>query len=757
MKKIMLVFAFLTVLYITYVPAVNANSNLSVNIKFGYDQVVAPNETLPVFVNITNNGEDFEGDFVYDNEELYNGGTGVVIPIDIASGETQTHKFFIHGLADNYINVSTIKEQVHVYEGGIESGQKVKVDLSQIKSPKLLDYEAQRMLLISNVSDILETVEKLRAPSMSNVEVSQATASDLSRLTNDIQDYEMYKVIVVDTSGVKLLKPEYIQAIANWNRRGGTLFLVGNITLQDIPSALTFSSEGAKASEEATLKQLAGGVDVATLTNGDGSVIQTSVSLNDPSLVDNAELKRIFSDSLKPNYEQNYAVDEAYRATQWSYDNGLFETFYYNTKLILGFLMLYIVIVAPILYWILKKRDKREKMWLYIPIIAVVASLLLFAIGAKDRLLKPQTQSMELVTLNGAGDAYIDTAYSFVSNARGKYEITAPKDVSLIANFENFNAPTQDIHKHAFTTLEDDSQTLTYIDVPYWSVQTAVAEQYVQNVGQLSSDLRISNNRLTGTVTNELNVTLQEVRFISGSNVVDLEEMKAGQTVQVDQEVEFSTLKRPVSVGFYGDENMNNSDSAIEKMLQNKKFSLIRSAIDSNSSDMPLLVGIAETQMSSLQLTKDHKTKALTLFAQTATVELDVTGSLTLQSSDFIPTLTAVNPNHYGELYEEAELQASITEGEYILEFKLADGILKKEMDWSDLEVNFNASILTVEIYNTITKKYEPLAASPWSPEDKVIKYIGDNEAIQFKISTTDEHYGAFEPMPTFKLKGEAK
>ncbi len=52
-----------------------------------------------------------------------------------------------------------------------------------------------------------------------------------------------------------------------------------------------------------------------------------------------------------------------------------------TVKLLLGLLAVYIFIVGPVLYLVLKKLDKREKGWIAIPALAAVFVAAVFAVS----------------------------------------------------------------------------------------------------------------------------------------------------------------------------------------------------------------------------------------------------------------------------------------------------------------------------------------------------------------------------------------
>ena len=68
----------------------------------------------------------------------------------------------------------------------------------------------------------------------------------------------------------------------------------------------------------------------------------------------------------------------------------------------LWMLIIYAVVVAPSLYYILKKADKREWAWFLIPIIAVIASGSVYVVGSSDKT-RELAHTINLIELNGQG------------------------------------------------------------------------------------------------------------------------------------------------------------------------------------------------------------------------------------------------------------------------------------------------------------------------------------------------------------------
>lgn len=83
---------------------------------------------------------------------------------------------------------------------------------------------------------------------------------------------------------------------------------------------------------------------------------------------------------------------------------GDYSGYYWNVQTILNYdiasklppvtiyfviLLIYILCIGPAVYMILKKRDKREYMWLWIPCLAVLFSVIVYKAGSSVRYAEP--------------------------------------------------------------------------------------------------------------------------------------------------------------------------------------------------------------------------------------------------------------------------------------------------------------------------------------------------------------------------------
>lgn len=104
-----------------------AKAGLEVEAEIGLNNKIKQDKGAPLFVTITNHGDDFSGDFVIDAEVSYNIGSALVYPLDIASGETKTFDIFLEGYSDNMMYSNTRKDFFTFSKVELKKGRKLTI------------------------------------------------------------------------------------------------------------------------------------------------------------------------------------------------------------------------------------------------------------------------------------------------------------------------------------------------------------------------------------------------------------------------------------------------------------------------------------------------------------------------------------------------------------------------------------------------------------------------------------------------------
>lgn len=173
--------------------------------------------------------------------------------------------------------------------------------------------------------------------------------------------------------------------------------------------------------------------------------------------------------------------------------------------LIFGLIVLYIIVIGPVTYQILKRRNALDMAWLSIPVLALVVTLSLAAAGWLLR--GSDTLIYTLTTVQQQGDA--DTAFAATSLAvytpfRTTIDITSTPQTSLTPLYDNQNSPMRVINSADGTNSV--SYTSTIGAVHYFQHSTTIAApvqirpQLVYRNGSLDGTLAVSGIPLSDSV-----------------------------------------------------------------------------------------------------------------------------------------------------------------------------------------------------------------------------------------------------------------
>ncbi len=488
----------------------SAAATLEVKATAGVSGKAKYQSVVPLQVTVKNNGADFSGDMAINSSNSYEAASALVVPIDIAAGEEKTFTFYLDGLADySYSDTDLFA----FYEGSIEKGKKIAYKGTKRLQSNFLDPSSTFIYTLTDKSDRLSALLRLSTfVAQSNVEVFNINQLKDYTLPEDSQGLAMANVIVVDEVAIADLTPKQQEALLKWVQDGGTLLLgaadqinaTAGVFKEYLP--LSLSQEMTAISAEALTRLSGGGIftqpisvysatssegslPVLTENNevlaakkkvGSGEVIQTTFSLGDQPLASmdgyGALLAKVIN--IQSISQQGMMRQGQSPLDQISYElrniNELFPSFEVSVSYMLIVIILYILIIGPILYFVLKKADKREHAWWIIPSISVVLSIVLFIVGAKDRIVQPQVQQSAFYKVNEDNSVNGYYVESILTNRSGDFVVNADQNTTAVAlrNYNNFTGTMGPLHESSYIKENASGSTLTLRDLSYWSVQS---------------------------------------------------------------------------------------------------------------------------------------------------------------------------------------------------------------------------------------------------------------------------------------------
>ncbi|UKJ46165.1 hypothetical protein [Lysinibacillus sp. ACHW1.5] len=771
----------------------SAAATLEVKATAGVSGKAKYQSVVPLQVTVKNNGADFSGDMAINSSNSYEAASALVVPIDIAAGEEKTFTFYLDGLADySYSDTDLFA----FYEGNIEKGKKIAYKGTKRLQSNFLDPSSTFIYTLTDKSDRLSALLRLSTfVAQSNVEVFNINQLKDYTLPEDSQGLAMANVIVVDEVAIADLTPKQQEALLKWVQDGGTLLLgaadqinaTAGIFKEYLP--LSLSQETTAISAEALTKLSGGGIftqpisvyaatssegslPVLTENNavlaakkkvGSGEVIQTTFSLGDQPLASmdgyGALLAKVMN--IQSISQQGMMRQGQSPLDQISYElrniNELFPSFEVSVSYMLIVIILYILIIGPILYFILKKADKREHAWWIIPSISVVLSIVLFIVGAKDRIVQPQVQQSAFYKVNEDNSVNGYYVESILTNRSGDFVVNADQNTTAVAlrNYNNFTGTMGPLHESSYIKENASGSTLTLRDLSYWSVQSFGGKTSAQNIGKMDIDITLKNEKLTGTVKNNFPFALKDVTLISGVKEVKLGDIEANGTLQVNKGLKTTVLQKPSIFNNYNYSYPSKKDE-VDPMRIERMKTLALPLVEKDN--QPILTAWTDQAVVGVELETSANMSPITMLVQPFKGKVELTGPFTMKRNNFSYSVEPLSANGYYEKIEEELNKWYLSEGLYEVTMTMPDQFMDAVESLNELTIsNKDVSRMQLSIWNNETNIYEPLVDTKQVFTDKVSTYFNQDGELRIEIKYGPDPSGEQTKLPDIELKGVAK
>ncbi len=233
-----------------------------------------------------------------------------------------------------------------------------------------------------------------------------------------------------------------------------------------------------------------------------------------------------------------------YYAREFSYLSGNLPSLNDNILWVLFAIVgVYGVFVGPILYIILKKKDMREKGFVIIPVLAVAVTLVMTVISADTAYKKPITNVVSKVTMkNNQSVAMVEGGIGAFSPKKGDVTVTFDQNLPITFSAQNYyygmDAGTQP--KDVMELEYSQPPKITFFDKSSWAPNFLAFNDNVTLQGGLDCTFYLEGKQLKGTITNNTGLDFPEMIVGIRNAMTKYEDVKAGDTITVDQKVEIN-------------------------------------------------------------------------------------------------------------------------------------------------------------------------------------------------------------------------
>ncbi|MCT2534207.1 hypothetical protein NC661_10245 [Aquibacillus koreensis] len=788
-----IIFSLLVSLFtfsISEVVMADEENRLDIQVEAGIDGKAKNEQGYPVTLTVTNPGDDFSGDLLITIPKDHQSYGNKVIPIDIASGTTKQIHFSVPGMMGmdifrqnpNQFN----QEQFFLYEGDWQDGQEVPIDSSLELAPT---YVQHNQVVIGALTEQPDRLNYLKLTTLRG-DSPELLVLQEEDVPSEAMGLDLLDIIIINDYAVTQLPEEKQETIKNWVRDGGVLVIGSELDLNQQLGSLADLAPLAITGKETvetinTFNQLTeeqvfdiqqfelftGELsDVASITYnendipllvsqaaGKGTVVQLSYDLSHPAFANFEKGNNKIWQSIVSHLKSFGSQQQGY----YYGDNliSLSETFstlanFKVTTLIILF-VIYLVLLVPVLYFVLKRMDKREWAWVAIPAFAIISSIALYTTGAKDRLGEIQTNMVSIIAVNEQGVGSGKGSVSFLSKQSGNYILSVDQALNPFpaeGNFYGGEVAQEDIPVIYTNT---DKQHVRFLDVEFWSPRSAEIDMPYKEYGKFDTTLTYTDEELNGEVTNDFGHDFDELYLITGQRFEALGALKVGETREITMKASnsrlFTSPMQGVGHQIFGQQNPGQMDQEKERKAQ-----MLNNAIREElftRDDTPVLVGFTHAELTTSQVNdKTTDQTSLHLFTQPVQVELP-DNSVSLSTEINVPEIAVVEGMiHYNGLLE-GERFFDGEPGLYELIYQIPTALVEKSFQAN--EMSFRITDIpgtSYSILNSKTGEYEAITSTNVSfNQDVDTNYINDN-AIIFQVNT--EMNGGSVEVPNVFLEG---
>ncbi|MGE7827015.1 DUF7408 domain-containing protein [Paenibacillus sp. NPDC093718] len=758
------------------IPAGNVyadGAKIGIQSEMGYQGKIKHDKWNPLKLTLTSD-RDISGDVVVQIQN-YNGfgfQTSYVQQVDLPK---DTPKEVVIGIPGAVLNKDN--NQILFYEGSYTKGKQIPF-ASGKNYVQASPYQGALIAVLSDDPDTMNFMNVLngKGNSVNVFPLKNASVPSDGMLLNGLD------VIVINNFASDTLSEPQRKAITDWVNGGGTLILAGGAgyaktaaPFADIAPVVAdgtttvhslaeleklggkplkldgaFTISTAKAVEGAQIGIEADGQPLfASKAYGQGSVQYAAYDLAMEPVSSWAGHPDAWASMLRNNLPMMGAQNGMYYNSLMDSLNYVLEYFpslkMPSFTLLLWMLIIYAVVVAPLLYYILKKADKREWAWFLIPIIAVIASGSVYVVGSSDKT-RELAHTINLIELNGQGDAVKSTASAFFTPRSGNYALEFPENTYLKTGQSQTRFGGMGENK-SFVRVEQASTTLELRDMSQWSLAKVwVDRQGTEEMGRLGMDLKLdAKGELNGKVTNDTINDLTEVVLVVGGKAYKLGDIKKGDAAAVPQDPkqiikftggDLSGMLYPYS---QNDPKQRERDILSQYGYSNRMVN--RDAY---------ILGWSKDHLTNYTLKgAEVDSDQLNFWIQPVEMDWGLNGEINIPYGFLSPEISQVNAPMFGIYPHGVEMG----QGSLIAEFPL---ILEGNVKYSELSMKgtkFNNNV-TMEIWNSKKSEWEPVtdANNVFTITKNPEQYIVGNR-IRFMITAKDQTNFM---MPELSVKGEA-
>ena len=758
-------FAMLCALFVPFSAAkeVRAQANEAITIKAdaGLDDFCKMDEWLPVHVTVENTGADVNARVQTSYKNSQGGQT--VDGADISLPSTSRKEFFLYVTPEGLMRTFNVS---------VLDGKKVLA-----KANININCASDETTLFGVVTEspsnfaVLNNVRPLTG-------VTRTAQLNISDLPDQAQGWGMLDALVISNVDTGTLSPNQKKSLKLWVANGGKLFVTGGIQWQNttaglddllpikltstqnvtgLPalSAYAVDSDPLEAESILATGEAETGANILVEQNGVPVLIEKQVGYGkvyffaaDPGL---QPLNNW--DGMQDIYQHLLAA----KSPKPSWSHGVWDSYQANAALatlpelalpsffyICGWLGLYIVVIGPINYFVLRRMKRTELAWITVPVLVIIFTSLAYFSGYFYRGTRPILNRIMLTQAwQGVEQSQTTALAGLYSPTRTTYNVESQDDF-LMYPYPDMNENLQG-NDNWLSLKSETGVVLPDVQVEIGGMQS-MGMDGSQPALSIQNDLTLTltNNTpvLKGSITNTSKYTLKDAVLITPSGWNIIGDMAPNESKNINTRLNNSSNSSSLSqYSILTALGLDTYSADKDKQRRASFFQAVTSSangsININSgiylmawvdNEIPAPIGLQDQNFNATDTTLYFEKLTPALQSELGTLML--TSSIYSWESSLGDTLTT----SYFNLPSEG----------YIIRFQPSLPVHFNKVDSLALDIGANVTPdkIQVSLWNTQTKTWDSITLDPYNTDiPKAWQYVGMDGEILMKINGDSNDY----------------
>ncbi len=535
--------------------AAGAADGVRLTATVGFDGRVKPAAWVPLVVEIENNGQELQGELVWDHTPQYGPPAPYQIrqslPVALPAGGKK--RFMVYAPTDHSGQGPVVRLLV--------AGQEI--------AQQKLTFQYSGDVLVGLLGPDREDVATLAALRLPNGRSVQLVKLDGAAVPDRTQALQSLDMLVVSNFSAAELTAAQRQAVQDWVREGGLLVLVGGPearkTLTPWQPWLPIQSEGQVRASLAPLgawveTPLAAETEVSRARITGARVLAAAGDIPLAAIWDHgagAVAYLAYDPTLQPVHG-------------WAGSTRLWERLLLSTPIgaqwekgdrgmnrwqnlaqaaqqlpvgsmpslrgLATSLLVYVLVLGPVNFLVLRRLRRAEWAWVTIPVLVLLFSGGTWLQSRSSAAAKTLAHQVSVVELDHTDTARVRTILGVFLPAQVDARVEFDRQMPLEATIPYAGSYRSGGGENLPVGVEiggGGTGPVRLHPLGLWTMRAIGSQATVPSPGQLETVLTLGENGLTGTVTNQTDLPLKGVAVIYGTGSALVGELAPGQSAQV--------------------------------------------------------------------------------------------------------------------------------------------------------------------------------------------------------------------------------